>query len=73
MYDSIRTADPVADAERWASREDPRPMLDICPICGEPVYGETDGWEKDDAYEFGEDIVHEDCVLSYLKQKGYKL
>lgn len=68
-----RTADPVADAERWAGREDPRPVLGNCPVCGEPVYGECDGWEKDDAYEFGGDVVHEDCLKRYLEQEGYRI
>lgn len=67
------TNDPVKDAENWFGREDPRPILGNCPICGEPVYGEDDGWDADDAYELDGEVIHSDCVFKYLDKNGYKI
>ena len=71
MYEPLRTADPVADAERHA--EDPRPLIDYCPVCKKGVYDEWRGYEKDDAYEMDEYVIHEECVIKYLNTHGYKL
>lgn len=64
--------DPVKDAEDWVSREEERPALGTCPVCGEVVYGENGKWEKDDAFEIDGEIIHEDCVIEYLKLRGYR-
>lgn len=68
-----RTADPVADAERFFSRTDPRPVIGVCPNCNKPIYGETEEYYKDDAYEIDGWTLHEDCVFPFLKMRGYKL
>lgn len=73
MYNSYFTSDPIRDAETYASREDTRPIIDRCPVCGEPVHGENDDYEKDDAYKIDGWVVHEDCVLKFLKKEGYKI
>lgn len=67
------TDNPVVDAERWANREEPRPVLGECPECHEPVYGECDGYYADDAYEIDGEVIHEDCLIPYLKREGYKI
>ena len=69
----MRTSDPVRDAEAWVSREDPRPVLGECPECGKAVYGECDGYYADDAYRIDREVIHEDCLIKYLKRKGYKV
>lgn len=69
----MRTSDPVRDAEEWVSRKDPRPVWGICPECGKPVYGECDGYYADDAYKIDGEVIHEDCLIKYLKRKGYKI
>lgn len=65
--------DPVKDAEDWAAREDPRPIIGECPVCGEPVRGEDDWYEKDDAYIIDEHVVHDNCLRQFLDKNGYKL
>lgn len=64
--------DPERDAEDWINRSDGRPLLDICPVCDKPVYGGNDDYEADDAFELDENIIHSDCVITYLKENGYK-
>lgn len=66
--------EPELDWEDYAaSREDNRPIIDTCPVCGEPVHDENEDWEKDDAYEIDGWVLHEDCVLKFLQQRGCKL
>ena len=65
--------EPERDFEDWANREDTRPIVGYCPVCDEPVYGENEGWDADDAYEFDGDVVHADCLIKYLDREGYKL
>lgn len=67
------TDNPVRDAEEYANRKDPRPVIGICPYCNEAVYGENDGYYGDDAYMIDGWTVHEDCVLPFMKKRGYKL
>ena len=72
MYRSLWTDDPVADAEAWVSREDKRPLRGYCEICKEPVYGENDGYDADDAYLFEDGIVCDRCLYDYLKTRRVK-
>lgn len=72
-YIPLRTANPIADAERWASREDTRPIIDTCPVCHEPIRGENENYEKDDAYEIDGWVLHSECVLKFLEKRGNKL
>ena len=65
--------DPVTDAEEWASREDNRPVMGVCPVCGQNVCDENDFYGKDDAFEIDGEIIHEDCVMEFLKDRGYKV
>lgn len=56
-----RTADPVADAERYA--EDDTPTIGICDNCGHEIHV----WE--DAYRVDAGLVlHEDCLLEYARK-----
>ena len=73
MAKIFRSSNPERDAEEWVSRTDGRPVLDICPVCGEAVYGGNDDYEPDDAFELDENIIHSDCVITYLKENGYKV
>lgn len=68
-----RSTDPVRDAEEWASREDTRPVLGICPVCSEPVHEENNLYEKDDAYCIDGYYIHEDCIKAYLNREGYRI
>lgn len=65
--------DPERDAEDWASREDTRPVIDTCPVCHKLVRGESEDYEKDDAYEIDGWVLHADCVLKFLEKRGNKL
>ena len=72
IYDPLRTADPVADAERWVSREDKRPLRGYCIMCHEPVYGENDSYDADDAYLFEDGIVCGNCLSKWANQYHIK-
>ena len=65
--------DPVRDAEDWAAREDTRPLLGHCEICGQEIYGEDDDYDADDAYVFEGDYVCDNCLFKYLDREGYKI
>lgn len=62
MYVPLRTSNPIGDAERWASREDERPLFGYCEICGREIRGSNDGWEADDAYKIDEELICDDCL-----------
>jgi hypothetical protein len=68
-YAPLRTSDPVADAERWASREDKRPIRGFCQICKKPVYGENDSYDADYAYLFDDGIVCDACINTYIAER----
>lgn len=71
MYVPYWTNDPVSDAERWASREDERPLLGKCEICGEEIHG-GDGWyEPDDAYDIDGELICDDCLRKWAEK--YKI
>lgn len=61
--------DPVADAEDWASREDERPLLGYCEICGCELRGSSSGWDADDGYEINGDYVCADHLHEYFKDQ----
>ena len=67
------TDDPILDAERWFSREDPRPLLGHCAICNQEIRGENEDYDADDAYCFEGDYVCGDCLLKYLDKNGYHI
>lgn len=71
-YESFRTDNPVLDAERWASREDPRPLLGRCEICGCEIRGGTAEYDPDDAYEFDNEYVCSDHLEEYFKDNKLK-
>ena len=73
MAKLFKSSDPELDAEAFANRGNDRPILDTCPVCGEPVYGGNDEYDPDDAYEIDGDIIHCDCAIEYLNRNGYKL
>ena len=61
MSNVFRTADPVADAEAYASREPE--VIGECSFCHEPIYCYEDHYNIDD-----EVILHEDCGMDWLNQ-----
>lgn len=63
----IRTDNPIADAEAWASRKDPRPLVGYCCICGAELRGTAPGWDADDGYFIEGDVVCDDCLREYMK------
>ena len=65
--------EPEQDWEDWASRGENRPIIDTCPVCGEPIYGADDEYEADYAYLIDGDYVHCDCVIDYLDKNGYRV
>lgn len=73
MYRDYTRENPELDAEEYANRGNNRPILDTCPVCGEPVYGGNDEYNPDDAYEIDGSVVHDDCVIEYLNRNGYKI
>lgn len=68
MYVPLRTNNPVGDAERWASREDERPLLGYCIYCNCEIRGSNDGWEADDAYEIDGDLICDICLLRWAEE-----
>jgi hypothetical protein len=58
---------PVADAEDWASREDPRPVAGKCKICGALLHNGYNGWDPDDGYEIDGDVICADHLHEYCK------
>lgn len=62
MDRAIRTADPVADAEYYASREPE--IIGYCEQCNEPIY------KGDDYIDFNDTLLHDDadCILDYVRQ-----
>lgn len=66
--------DPERDWEDFCERnEDHRPIIGICPVCGEPVRDGDKYYEKDDAYELDTDVIHRDCIYKYLDANGYRI
>ncbi len=66
--------EPELDWEDYCERnEDHRPIMGICPVCGEPVRDEDFHYEKDDAYEIDGEVVHEGCIKRYLDTNGYRI
>lgn len=55
----------IIDSEwKWMER-DPE-IIGYCEFCGEEIY------DGEDAYRFNDDVLlHEDCILSYLKKNDY--
>lgn len=64
--------DPVADAEDWASREDERPLLGYCKICGCELRGSSNGWDADDGYIIDNELVCDDCLREHFKEMRIK-
>lgn len=62
------TNNPIADAEEWGNREDPRPLLGHCNICDCEIHGSGNGWDPDDAYVIEGDYVCDDCLREYMKE-----
>lgn len=59
-HEFYRTADPVADAERYANRD--MPVVGVCEQCGQEIYA----WE--DYYDIEGTLLHEDCEYNWLRQ-----
>ena len=68
----MRSDDPVKDAEYWASREDPRPLIGHCKICGAPLHSSCEGWDADDGFLIDGDAVCDDHLREYLKDRRIK-
>ena len=68
----MRSDDPVKDAEYWANRADPRPLIGHCEICGAPLHSSCEGWDADDGFLIDGDAVCDDHIREYLKDRRIK-
>lgn len=50
---------------------DTRPIIDDCPVCGQPFHGEDSTHYGDDGYHLDGYYIHDDCIKEYLEQ--YKI
>lgn len=59
-YEPLRTSDPIADAERYASRD--IPTVGKCCVCKEdiPIWA--------DYYEIDDDLICDDCLVEYMQK-----
>ena len=48
--------------------EEDRPVIDYCPVCHEPFYGESLTQYGDDGYELDGFFIHSDCIREYMEQ-----
>ena len=65
MYQSRRTADPVADAE--ANATDTRPLLGECAICRCEIHGSDSTHYADEAYYIDGEYICSDHLHEFFK------
>lgn len=64
--------DPIRDAEDNTEKEDPRPLVGHCEVCGMALHGGSEGWDPDDGYEIGSEFICADCLHEYFKDYRIK-
>lgn len=67
---------PVRDAELYAAYQDDMEAACNyihCDKCGEKIYGQTDYWEGDRYWLFGEDRICEKCLDRYIHEARHTL